>query len=338
MSSSSLNNQTLPFATRLARSIARTGSILCAGFDPTLEQIPDFFSAPHKAAVSTEEYLFQVLRDYYTAALAVIADKVGCIKPNIAFFEQFGIGGLRALQVISNTAAERGIPVILDAKRGDIASTAEAYCRAYLQPHQAHGRPIDQIHADALTMNPFLGFDTVRTFLSVCKDNGRGLFVLVKTSNPGSADIQGLRTQGEFHGGKNAEQNAPSSAPLVMERIGQLLHTEGEALRGENGFSGLGAVVGATYPDEARALRAIMPDTLFLIPGYGSQGGAASDAVSGFCPRRASGGIVNISRGLFGLPKDFRGGLPEFQQLLTERLDRSNAELTGELQSLRSNS
>lgn len=273
------------FADRLAETILKTGSYLCAGFDPQPEAFPAFLQEEAAAISPTdEEFVCTLLQSFYAVAIEALRGHVAAIKPNIAFFERYGLSGMLAIAEIVAHAKRAGVLVILDAKRGDIGSTAEAYADAFLGTPSFLGRKVPGLAVDALTVNPLLGFDTLEPFIQRCQDNGKGMFVLVKTSNPGSADLQDVRSMGR-------EES-------LSLRIARHLGEQAERLKGRSGFSALGAVVGATHPDEARALRAVMPSNFFLIPGYGAQGGTAQDAVAGFAG--SGGGIVNVSRALFG--------------------------------------
>lgn len=274
------------FADHLSGTMKRNNSVLCAGFDPRIERIPAVFHAEASRLENAQQDFYEVcLRSFYTAAIDTLRESIAAVKPNIAFFEQYGIGGLKALQWICRYAKEAGLPVILDAKRGDIGSTAEAYAKAYFpDPNKAHAPPF--LEVDAVTVNPFLGFDTIEPFLKVCEDSGRGIFVLVRTSNPGAADIEAVRGV---------------DGSSVSERIAAWLAENSERLMGNCGFSGLGAVVGASDPKEAKHLRELLPKTQFLIPGYGAQGGSAADALAGLIRREdgtLAGGVVNSSRGI----------------------------------------
>lgn len=264
------------FADKLASRIGATGTPLIAGLDPVLEAIPECFRAPNTARTD-EEHIFVSLTDFYRVALPPLASTVAAVKPNCAFFEQYGIGGIRALYWLRSACRDLDLPVILDAKRGDIGSTAEAYSAAYI------GRPSvgGGYDADAITVNPFLGLETLEPFARDAETHGKGVFVLVRTSNPGSSALQSIGSPGG----------------TAAERIADWIRSRGERLTGSSGYSGIGAVVGATYPDEARALRSRMPRAIFLVPGFGSQGAAASDAVAGFDDRRG-GAIVNASRAI----------------------------------------
>lgn len=272
------------FADLLTKRIATTSSLLCSGFDPTLEWLPEFARARASQVTSQEEFVYTLLMTTFESALEVLAPSVACVKPNAAFFEQFGVGGYRALRDISHLCKSAAVPVILDAKRGDIGSTAQAYAHAYLDPIVVNGSRTEIIHADALTVNPFLGFDTLVPFVAACVNNRKGLFVLVKTSNPGSHDIQNVTAGGGLE--------------TIAAKIARIVDQEGKRAIGQSGLSSIGAVVGATYPEEAVQMRALMPQAIFLVPGFGTQGGNAAEAVTALTgPRK--GVIVNMSRGLF---------------------------------------
>jgi len=275
------------FADNLHEATQAKKSFLLAGIDPRPDLIPEYFhTQAAKSSKNNQEYLKQLLFGFYSFALKEISSSIVAVKPNIAFFEQYGLAGLSTLQDISNFARDLSLPIILDAKRGDIGSTAEAYARAYFSECQLDNRSFSNIRCDAITVNPFLGFDTLETFTKHCEESGKGLFVLVKTSNPGSGDIQDIRGE---------------DGRTISQRIADWLNENGKALRGSHGISSLGAVVGATYPEELSELRQRMPDNFFLIPGYGAQGGSAKDIAHGFRKIGGipSGAIINASRGLF---------------------------------------
>ena len=203
-------------------------------------------------------------------------DLIACVKPQSAFFEALGVPGLIALAQVIADARALEVPVILDAKRGDIGSTAEAYAEAYL----ADG----VFAADALTVNPYLGLDTLEPFLAAAAAGGRGVFVLVKTSNPGSGDLQDA---------------VGADGLRLHERLADALAARAEALPHDtDGYTALGAVVGATYPRDLAAARARLPRSLLLVPGYGAQGGRADDVAAAF-DASGLGAVVNASRALF---------------------------------------
>jgi len=273
------------FADRLTDSISSTGSALVAGCDPVLESLPSFLidEAAQKAA-SDDEFISRALSRFTELFLAAVSGGVAAIKPNIAFFEQYGLPGLQVFHSFCGAIRAAKIPLVIDAKRGDIGSTAAAYSAAFLGKVSIRGRDFTAFEGDALTINPFLGFDTLEPFINDCKERGKGVFVLLQTSNPGAKDLQGLSCDGV----------------TVSGYVARWLAENAERLAGSSGWSGLGAVVGASYPEEARALRSQLPSNYFLIPGLGAQGAAARDSVAGFGEHagKRGGAIVNVSRGL----------------------------------------
>lgn len=254
------------------------GHPLCVGLDPHLDRIPEIFGGGNLDPIAPETG--QAVTSFLLAILDRLPGRVAVVKPQIAFFERLGWRGLQALEAIVARARELELLVLLDAKRGDIGSTANAYAGAYLEP----GSPLP---ADAMTLNPYLGLDSLEPFLRRAGDHGRGLFVLSKTSNPGSGDYQ--------------DRSLDGGGPLYAAVAASLVETA-EGLRGaETGWSNLGVVVGATYPGESEAVREQLPHSLFLVPGYGAQGASARDAVRGFVsgPGGAlEGGLVSSSRGI----------------------------------------
>lgn len=248
------------FAARLTEGVRRFGP-LCVGVDPHAGKVPALFGGDTARGL-----------EYWGRALVeVAAGKVAVIKPQVGFFERLGPGGLAALAAVARAAREAGLLVLMDAKRGDIGSTAEGYAEAYLDSGAF-------FEADAVTVNPYMGLDTLEPFAKRAEANGKGIVVLVRTSNPGAADFQMLDT-----GGK----------PLYM-RVAESLRPLTERLMSPCGWSNLMMVVGATAPDEARRIRAAAPKALFLVPGYGAQGAGAAEACAGLIG--GEGGIVSASR------------------------------------------
>ena len=254
------------FADRLAHAIHDKGSAVCVGIDPRIAQLPSEFR-PRR---DTPRENAEAVGRWATQLLDVVAPLVPVVKPQLAFFEAFGAPGFRAYHDTVIAARERGLLVIADAKRGDIGSTAEAYAEAHL----------DVVGADAITVNPYLGRDSLDPFLSHLR-NGKGIFVLVKTSNPGSSDIQDLWA---------------GDAPL-HHHVARMVHALGREHIGTQRQSAVGAVVGATHPAELVRLRELLPDAPLLVPGYGAQGGTAADCAAAFLPD-GTGAIVNSSRGI----------------------------------------
>jgi orotidine-5'-phosphate decarboxylase len=204
-----------------------------------------------------------------------VCDLVPVVKPQIAFYEQFGIEGLNALKVSIEYAREKGLLVLMDAKRNDIGSTAAAYASAYLSKG-------GDFESDALTVTPYLGSDGIKPFVKLCQENEKGLFILLKTSNPSSGEVQDLILEGGY--------------PLYAQ-MASLIASWGEDTIGQQGFSNIGSVVGATYPGEAEWLRMRLPNQIFLVPGYGAQGGGAKDVLPCFNENK-EGALVNSSRGI----------------------------------------
>jgi orotidine-5'-phosphate decarboxylase len=264
------------FADQLIEAVRRLRHPLCVGLDPHLSHIPEPFRRGDMAAgrATTVAAVGQLL----AAVLERIVGRVAVVKPQIAFFEALGPPGLELLRDVVARARARGLLVLLDAKRGDIGSTAEAYAAAYLD----RGAPLE---VDAITLSPYLGADTLAPFAARCSAHGRGMFVLVRTSNPGSGDFQDRDVEG---------------APLYA-RVAVALAPLERTLQGRRTrWSSLGVVVGAGHRDEAERVREVLPSALMLVPGYGAQGGTAKDAVRGFVtgPSGLEGGIVSSSRAI----------------------------------------
>jgi orotidine-5'-phosphate decarboxylase len=223
---------------------------------------------------------------YCRSVIDAVADTAAIIKPQAAFFEQLGPEGMRALHAIIQHAQQHNLDVLLDGKRGDIGTTAEGYADAYL------GRE-SPWSCDALTVNPYLGDDTLEPFVKTANQRGAGIFVLVKTSNPGSGFLQDLTWQGQ----------------TLYYRVSQVVQQHAANSRGTSGYGNIGAVVGATYPEQLAQMRAAMPNAWLLIPGYGAQGGTAQDVAVGF-DSNGLGAIVNSSRGII-----FAYDLPKYRHL-----------------------
>jgi len=262
------------FATRLTDAIRSSGTPLCMGIDPHPSMMPALFgdvSQPGSAAS------IRAIEDFTMACLAAAKGRVAAIKPQAAFFEAQGHEGMRVLAALGRAAIDSGMLVIMDAKRNDIGSTNAAYAEAWI----GHDAPFP---SDALTVNAFLGMDTLEPLLARADATGSGLFVLTRTSNPGAGAIQDLDV-----GGK----------PL-FHRLAELLAPLAAARCDAQGGSALGIVAGATWPDEARALRDILPSSPFLVPGFGAQGAGPADALAGLRRGQSGwdGGLINSTRGL----------------------------------------
>jgi orotidine-5'-phosphate decarboxylase len=268
----------LPFFEQLAAAVAARGNAVCVGLDPRLGSLPKPLLPSGKSL--TEQAA--AYRAFCQGVIDVVADLVPVVKPQSAFFEELGPPGVAALVEVIRYAQDRGLLVILDAKRNDIGSTAEAYARGMLGRTSPWG-------ADALTVSPYLGEDSLTPFVDVARERGAGLFVLVKTSNPGGGLLQDLEINSE-RAGASGPRRVYNQAATLVERLS--IETAGPS-----GYGLAGAVCGATYPQQLAELRAAMPHSWFLIPGYGSQGGAAADVAPGF-DARGLGAVVNNSRGI----------------------------------------
>jgi len=254
------------FADSLLAAIEAKGSPVCVGLDPRVNRLPEAVCGASDGPVAAVER-------FCRGVLEAVAPIVPAVKPQIAYFEQLGPPGVELYFRMVAEARRLGLLVIGDAKRGDIGSTAEAYAAAHLAAEDA---------PDAVTVNGYFGADGLAPFVEAARELGKGIFVLVRTSNPSAATIQDFTDAG---GTKFYEHIAEQVAAVGA----------GEGLVGRRGFSCVGAVVGATYPDEARRLRQIMPHQLFLVPGYGAQGATAADCAAAF-GRDGAGAIVNASR------------------------------------------
>lgn len=265
---------------RLVRRVRELSAPIVVGLDPRLGQIPDYIKEAIFAEQGrTPEAVAEIFYVFAKGIIDRVCDLVPAVKPQIAMYEAYGPAGLAAYARTVAYAKAMGLIVIGDVKRGDIASTAEAYSMWHLgQPEVSEPAPT----ADFITVNPYMGGDSITPYLADCRDHDKGLFVLVKTSNAGSRDIQDVATQ--------------SGQPLY-EHVGGLVSRWGEPFIGEEGYSAIGAVVGATHPEEAVKLREQMPHTFFLVPGYGAQGGSGAD-LRALLDGDKPGAIVNNSRGI----------------------------------------
>lgn len=259
------------FADLLIAEIERKQSCVVVGLDPRPDAIPAAVCARYVEAESGRAAAAMAIAAFNSRIIEIVAPHVCAVKPQIAFYEQFGWEGVRAYAWTVDRAHEAGLLVIGDVKRGDIGSTAQAYAEAHFEAFDA----------DAVTLNPYLGTDSIQPFLDMAELHAKGAFVLVKTSNPSSSELQDLDAGGR---------------PLYM-KVAELLEQWGADLVGERGYSSIGAVVGATYPEEAARLRRALPKSIFLVPGFGAQGATADDCRPCF-NADGLGAIVNSSRGI----------------------------------------
>ena len=265
---------------KLIEKIKETNNPTVMGLDPRYDMIPEVVRTKYSNDL---EGISKAILEYNKELIDNTYDIIPSIKPQLAFYEMFGIEGMKVFKETCKYAKEKGMIVIADAKRGDIGSTAKGYSNAYLGQTPIAEEKISVFdNIDFLTVNPYLGVDSIKPFVEDCIKYDKGIFVLVKTSNPSSGELQDLKLE-------NGE--------TVYEHVANLVEEWGEELRGKYGYSSVSAVVGATYPEQLKKIREKAPHTYFLIPGYGAQGGKANDIALGF-DSNGLGGIVNASRSL----------------------------------------
>jgi orotidine-5'-phosphate decarboxylase len=270
------------FTDRLITGIDRKGCPIVVGIDPRLDLIPpELVRASYARYGETHQAAGRAIREFNLRLLDAVAPHVPAAKVQVAFYEAFGPAGMEVFAETLREARQRGLIVIADVKRGDIELTAQAYASAYLGSSLPGVALAPGFEADAITVNPYVGGDGVLPFVSAAQPRGKGLFILVKTSNPTSGDVQNLLVDG---------------IPLY-ERMAGLVRQWGQGTEGKRGYQAVGAVVGATYPTEAARLRQLMPNTYFLVPGYGAQGAGAADVRACF-GADGYGAIVNSSRAI----------------------------------------
>jgi orotidine-5'-phosphate decarboxylase len=273
------------FADRLAAAIRHKGNAVCVGLDPRWESLPQEIRQRHGSG--SLEAVAAAFEEFCGRVLDVVAGLVPVVKPQSAFFEACGPVGMAVLQRLLHKARGLGLVTILDSKRNDIASTATAYADAAFGGIRLDGKAFPVWDADALTVNPYLGRDGVEPFLQSARRSGAGLFVLVRTSNPGARQFQDLLVSG-----RKGEAPRP-----LYEHVGAAVAAWARENLGACGQGDVGAVVGATYPAELAALRRALPEVIFLVPGFGAQGGQAADVAPAFRDD-GLGAVINSSRGI----------------------------------------
>lgn len=271
---------------KLVEKIKKTNAPIVVGLDPMMKYIPEHilkqaFDAYGETLKGAGEALWQ----YNKGIVDAVYDLIPAVKPQIAMYEQFGIEGLKVYKRTVDYCKEKGLVVIGDAKRGDIGSTSAAYATGHIGSVQVGSKTYSGFDTDFLTVNPYLGTDGVKPFVDVCNSHDRGLFVLVKTSNPSSGEFQDRLIDGR---------------PLYEWVAEKVVEWGNASMDGD--YSNVGAVVGATYPEMSRILRNLMPHTYFLVPGYGAQGGTAEDLKHCF-NKDGLGAVVNSSRGIIAAYK-----------------------------------
>ena len=264
---------------KLIEQIKEKDNKTVIGLDPRYEMIPECIKSKYpQNLIGVSEAIIEFNKKLIDATYDIIP----AVKPQIAFYEMYGLEGIRAFKETCEYAKEKGMLVIADIKRGDIGTTAKAYSNAFLGKTKIEEKEIGIYDVDFVTLNPYMGIDSIKPFIEDCEKYNKGVFILIKTSNPSSKEIQDLKLE-------DGEE--------LYTKVAQLVEKWGENLRGKYGYSSISVVVGATYPKELQNLRKIAPHTFFLIQGYGAQGGKAKDIALGF-DKNGIGGIVNSSRGL----------------------------------------
>ncbi len=278
----------------------RLGHCLCLGLDPHLSMVPAVFR--HGDMSPNAPSSIGAVEDFLTAVIDQTADRVVAYKPQSALYERLGSAGIALLERLVGYAHARGSLVLLDAKRSDIESTAEAYAEAYLAPDSPN--PVD-----ALTVNPYMGLDTIEPYLRLSRRFGKGVFIVLRTSNPGAAAFQDLQV----------------GDGTVYETVATSLQSLTGALAGATGWSSLGVVVGATVPGEATRIRALLPKAIFLLPGYGHQGGDVAQITAALVPGPAGireGGLISSSRATLFPAAASTGSISTWRAAFTDQFDR----------------
>ncbi len=266
----------------LVKKIKEKANPSVAGLDPKLEYVPGYIREKAYAEYGkTLRAAAEAIWEFNKGLIDALCDVVPAVKPQSAFYEMYGLPGEEILHRTIAYAKEKGLYVILDVKRNDIGSTAEAYSAAYLGKISVEEELISPCEVDCITINPYLGTDGVLPFVNDCKKYDKAIFALVKTSNPSSGELQDILAGGE----------------PIYEKVANLVNKWNADTIGSSGYGAVGAVVGATYPEQARALRKLLPNSYFLVPGYGAQGGGAKDVVNSFNDD-GLGAIINSSRGI----------------------------------------
>lgn len=268
---------------KLITKIQKTNAPIVVGLDPMMRYVPEHIKQAAFAEYGeTLEGAAEAIWQYNKGIVDAVYDLIPAVKPQIAMYEQFGIPGLAAFKKTVDYCKEKGLVVLGDIKRGDIGSTSEAYAVGHLGKVQVGSQFYYGFDEDFATVNPYLGTDGVKPFMKICAEEKKGIFVLVKTSNPSSGEFQDRLVDGK---------------PLY-EHVGEQVAAWGAECMPENGsYSYVGAVVGATYPEQGKILRRVMPKTFILVPGYGAQGGKGADLVH-FFNEDGLGAIINSSRGI----------------------------------------
>lgn len=288
-------NINMNMADKLLDAIDKKQNPCVVGLDPTIDKIPK-----NLIKGNSFESIADAIRKFNYGIIDAVADLIPAVKPQIAFYEKYGAEGIKAFKDTVDYAKSKGLIVIEDGKRNDISTTAQAYAEAHLGKVKTQTSSAFSINADLLTVNPYLGSDGLKPFFEVSKEFGKGIFILVKTSNPSSGELQDRLieiTSNEKDELKTLGIELNDNKTELYKLVGLQVNKLAQQLKGNRGYSPIGAVVGATYPEQAVALRNIMPNSIFLVPGYGAQGGGADDVITCF-NNDGYGAVVNSSRGI----------------------------------------
>ncbi len=296
---------------RLIEKIEQTQNPTVAGLDPKLDYVPEYIKKKcFEKHGETLKGAAKALWEFNKALIDTLYDIVPAVKPQAAYYEMYGVQGVKTLYKTQEYARSKGMYVITDGKRNDIGTTMEAYATAHLGKVKVGSEEYEPFLGDALTVNGYLGTDGIKPLIKVCKENDKGIFVLAKTSNPSSGELQDKKIDG---------------VP-VYEVMGSMCENWGKELPGVYGYSGVGIVAGATYPEQIKRLREILPHTFFLIPGYGAQGASAKDISAAF-DKNGLGGIVNSSRGIMCAYQKEKCGEREFAEAARREAIRMRDEI-----------
>lgn len=267
----------------LNEKIINLKSPIVVGLDPVIEKIPDYYKKDLKDSKDKLAEIGEIFFNFNKDIIDSVCNIVPAVKPQMAFYEMYGEAGIKAFINTVKYAKEKGLIVIEDAKRNDIGNTAKAYAKGHIgKVDCGDGNKVPVFDVDFITVSPYLGLDSIEPFIDECKENNKGIFVLVKTSNPSSADIQ-----------DKIDENGEN----IYESVAKHVKKCGEELIGETNYTSIGAVVGATFPQEALKLRKIMNNNIFLVPGYGAQGATAKDIINCF-NEDGLGALINASRSI----------------------------------------
>lgn len=298
---------------RLIEKIEQTQNPTVAGLDPKLDYVPEYIKRKcFEKHGETLKGAAKALLKFNKGLIDALYDIVPAVKPQAAYYEMYGTEGVKTLYKTQEYARSKGMFVITDGKRNDIGTTMEAYATAHLGKVKVGNEEYEPFLGDALTVNGYLGSDGIKPLLNVCKENDKGIFVLAKTSNPSSGELQDKKADGM----------------PIYELMGKMCEDWGKELPGVYGYSGVGIVAGATYPEQIKRLREILPHTFFLIPGYGAQGASAKDISAAF-DKNGLGGIVNSSRGIMCAYQKQKCDEHEFAEAARKEAIRMRDEIMG---------